>query len=62
MLKDNLNKYRTEQNLSKLKLSKMSGVSRETIKQIEKGKTDVMVSTVEKLGKALNVTLLDLIK
>lgn len=62
MLKDNLTKYRTEQGLSKLRLSKMSGVSRETIKQIEKGKTDVMISTLEKLGKALNVTILDLIK
>ena len=62
MLKDNLTKYRTKQNLSKLRLSKLSGISRETIKQIEKGKENVRINTLEKLAKTLKVTVKDLIK
>jgi transcriptional regulator with XRE-family HTH domain len=62
MLKDNLTKYRTKQNLSKLRLSKLSGISRETIKQIEKGKENVRINTLEKLAKPLKVTVKDLIK
>ena len=62
MLKDNLTKYRTRQNLSKLRLSKISGISRETIKQIEKGKENVRIGTLEKLAKSLNITVNELIK
>lgn len=63
MLKDNLTKYRTQQGLSKLRLSKISGVSRETIKQIEvDGRQEVLITTLEKLAKALNITVNELIK
>ena len=63
MLKDNLTYYRTKAGLSKTKLAKMSGVSRETIKHIELYDQDnVFVSTLEKLSKALNITIQDLIK
>ena len=63
MLQENLTKYRTQQGLSKLKLSKISGVSRETIKQIElDGKQEVLMTTLDKLAKALNITVNDLIK
>lgn len=63
MLQTNLTKYRTQKGLSKLQLSKISGVSRETIKQIELyGKEEVLLTTLEKLAKPLGVTVVDLIK
>lgn len=63
MLQTNLTKYRTQKGLSKLQLSKISGVSRETIKQIElHGKEEVLLTTLEKLAKPLGVTVVDLIK
>lgn len=63
MLQTNLTKYRTQKGLSKLQLSKISGVSRETIKQIELyGKKEVLLTTLEKLAKPLGVTVVDLIK
>lgn len=63
MLQTNLTKYRIQKGLSKLQLSKISGVSRETIKQIELyGKEEVLLTTLEKLAKPLGVTVVDLIK
>lgn len=62
MLKDNLTRYRTQQRLSKLQLSLISEVSRVTIANIEEGKDNVSTTTLEKLAKALNVTIQDLIK
>lgn len=62
MLKENLTKYRTQKGLSKLQLSAMSGVSRVTIANIEEGKENVSTTTLEKLAKALNITIQDLMK
>lgn len=62
MLKENLTKYRTQQGLSKLQLSLLSGVSRNTIAYIEKGQDNVSIRILEKLAKSLNVTTQDLIK
>lgn len=63
MLKDNLKKYREAKGYSKLYLSKISGVPRDTINQIElHGKEAVLITTINKLAKALNVTIQDLLK
>ena len=62
MLKENLTKYRTQKGLSKLQLSAMSRVSRVTIANIEEGKENVSTTTLEKLAKALNITIQDLMK
>lgn len=62
MLKENLTKYRTQKGLSKLQLSAMSGVSRVTIANIEEGKENVSTTTLEKLAKALSITIQDLMK
>lgn len=51
-----LKEIRIEKGLSVPKLSELSGVPRRTIQDIEK-RGDCMVSTLSKLGKALNVSL-----
>lgn len=63
MLKDNLKKYREAKGYSKLYLSKISGVPRDTINQIElHGKEAVLMTTLKKLAEALDITIQDLIK
>jgi transcriptional regulator with XRE-family HTH domain len=63
MLKDNLTKYREKKGYSKLYLSQKSGVSRERIKQIELIENqNVSIETLEKLARALDITVQDLIK
>ena len=56
---NNLKKFRLEQEMSLLKLAKKSGVSHQTIFNIEKGKTSedkIYFSTVKKLCRALEKT------
>lgn len=63
MLQENLTKYREKRGYSKLYLSRISGVSREKIKQIELNPNqNVTIATLEKLAKALKITVQDLIK
>lgn len=63
MLNENLRKIRLEQELSKLKLSRLSNVSRNTIREIENGNFEnTSLATVNKLANALHVRLTDLVK
>lgn len=62
MLDKNLKKYRENKGYSKLALSKISNVSSRTIEHIEYGKVSPTLDTLTKLAKALNVTVIDLIK
>ncbi len=63
MLNENLQKIRTERNFTKEELSKKSGVHRNTIKLIENScSKNPAITTLEKLAKALDVTVNDLIK
>lgn len=54
----NLEKYRKEANMSQEKLSEVSGVSRNTISQLERGiHTNVTRSVMKNLAVALNKTV-----
>lgn len=63
MLSKNLKQYRKEKGLSRPQLEKMTGVSERTIEFIEKEKRkNPRIMTLEKLAKALDVTVNDLIE
>lgn len=63
MLSENLKKIREEKGISKLKLSKITGISRRTIEYIETKKfKDSKIGTIEKLAKGLDVSINELIK
>ena len=63
MLNENLRKIRLEQELSKLKLSRLSSVSRNTIREIENGNfKNTSLARATKLANALHVSLVDLVK
>ncbi len=54
----NLEKYRKEANMSQEKLSEVSGVSRNTISQLERGiHTNVTRAVMKSLSVALNKTV-----
>ena len=55
---NNLEKYRKEANMSQEKLSEVSGVSRNTISQLERGiHTNVTRAVMKSLSVALNKTV-----
>lgn len=61
-LQNNLLYLRKSQNLSFRKLGIISGVSHTVIERIEKGKAlDPTITTIDKLSKALNVSIDDLV-
>lgn len=63
MLSENLKRIRSEKGFSRPQLGEKSGVSFRTIEFIEKEKVkDTGIITLEKLAKALDVTVNDLIK
>lgn len=63
MLSENLKRIREEKGYSKLKLSKITGISRRTIEYIEtKRFKDSHIGTVEKLAKGLDIPASELIK
>jgi len=47
--------------MTQLELSKLTAIPREVISRIESGKVDPKVSTIQKLAKALNCTVDDLL-
>jgi HTH-type transcriptional regulator, repressor for puuD len=57
-----LRDYRAKRELSQRELAELSGVSREYIARIELGQHDPTLSTLEKLAKALGVTVAKLIE
>ena len=58
---NNLEKYRKEANMSQEKLSEVSGVSRNTISQLERGiHTNVTRTVMNNLSIALNKNIKDI--
>ena len=53
---------RIELGMSQDELASVSGVQRSQISNIESGKVDVQISTIEKLAKSLNIVIPDLFK
>ena len=49
--------HRTERKLSQAELAKMAGIQRETIVQIEGGKSNPRLSTIEVIAYSLNVDI-----
>ncbi len=62
MLSDNLKKYRLEKGYSRRKLALESGVTRETVFNIETGKRRTTYDTLVKLAKALDIPIENLVK
>ena len=63
ILQKKLKQERKKRNLSRKELAKMSGVSVYTVINIEIGRSgdDILLGTVLKLAKALDLSILDLI-
>ena len=60
---DNIKKYRNKLGISQDKLSKLADVTYNTIIKIESGaNTNPTIETLQKIAKALNVWVDDLIK
>ena len=59
-MKNNLKQFRNDLNLSQEELANKTGVSRQTINSIEKGKFDPSLSLVFKLLNALECSLNEL--
>lgn len=63
MLSENLKRIREEKGYSKMKLAKITGLSRKTIEFIEnRTRNDTKIGTIEKLAKGLDVSINELIK
>lgn len=63
MLKDNLTKLRKTKGITRMDLAKLSGVSYRSLCYMEWGDArSPSIATVEKIAKALDVTVNDLIK
>jgi len=59
----NIKKYRLKKGISQDKLSKLTGVALYTVVKIESGVTsDPRIKTVQKIAKALSVSIDDLLK
>jgi len=63
MLSTNIEKYRLKRGLSRMELSKISGVSYRTIEFLESGKIDnPTLKTLQLLSTALRTSVTELIK
>ena len=59
----NIKKYRTKLGISQDKLSKLAGITLNTITKIESGATpDPRIETVKKIADALGVSIEDLMR
>lgn len=52
--------YRTQKNLSQEKLAELANIHRTYIGQIEAGKRNIALKNIEKLAKALKISIKDL--
>jgi transcriptional regulator with XRE-family HTH domain len=59
---NNLKNKRIEVGLNQEGLSILSGVAQQTISKIEKGHRNITILTLEKLAKALNVNMKELVQ
>ena len=57
-----LKKLREERDMSRAKLAKAAGISREYVRRLEAGEYDPTVGMIQKLAKALNVSVVELVK
>jgi transcriptional regulator with XRE-family HTH domain len=58
----NLRRLRNARALTQADVAKKAGLSREYLSRIEGGRQDPTVGTLEKIAKALKVTVVDLVK
>lgn len=58
----NVQKYRKAQNISQEKLAELAGVHRTYIGMIERAEKNITLCNIEKIAKALNVTISQLLE
>ena len=58
----NVQKYRKEQHISQEKLAEVAGVHRTYIGMIERAEKNITLCNMEKIAKALNVKITELLK
>lgn len=61
-LGDNLKKIRIQKSITQIEISKILGVDRSFVSNIENGKTNPTLSTITNLAKALCVSINELLK
>jgi transcriptional regulator with XRE-family HTH domain len=59
---DNIQKYRKERKVSQEKLAELAGVHRTYIGMIERAEKNITLRNMEKIAKALNVEIKDLLE
>ncbi len=59
---DNVRKYRKEKNFSQEQLADKAGVHRTYIGGIERGERNVSLLNIERIAKALNISINKLVK
>ena len=57
----NVQKHRKEQNLSQEELAHLAGLHRTYIGMIERAEKNITLCNIEKISKALNVSIIDLL-
>jgi len=58
----NVQKYRKEQHISQEKLAEIAGVHRTYIGMIERAEKNITLRNMEKIAKALNIHITELLK
>jgi transcriptional regulator with XRE-family HTH domain len=58
----NVQKYRKEKHLSQERLAELAGVHRTYIGMIERAEKNITLCNIEKIAKALNVEIKDLLE
>jgi transcriptional regulator with XRE-family HTH domain len=58
----NVRKYRLNQGLSQEALGDIAGIHRTYIGSVERGERNITIDVMEKISKALNVPIVDLLK
>lgn len=59
---ENVRKYRMKMNISQEKLAEYCGLHRTYIGQVERAEKNITMESMEKLAKALEVEVIDLLK
>ncbi|KAA6334494.1 HTH-type transcriptional regulator SutR [termite gut metagenome] len=59
---ENIQKYRKEKQISQEKLAELAGVHRTYVGMIERAEKNITLRNMEKIAKALNVEIKDLLE
>jgi transcriptional regulator with XRE-family HTH domain len=59
---DNVQKYRKEKQISQEKLAELAGVHRTYVGMIERAEKNITLRNMEKIAKALNLEIKDLLE